>query len=39
LATNDDALEDLDALAGAFYDADVHLDGVARAERRNVVAE
>jgi len=33
LAANDDALEDLDALAHAFDDADVDLYGVTGAER------
>src|SRR6187431_1499754 len=39
LATDDNALEDLDAGTGTLDDLDVHLDGVARAERGNVVAE
>jgi hypothetical protein len=39
LATDDDALEDLNSLASTFYDAHVHLQGVARTKGGNVVAK
>src|SRR4029078_1288187 len=39
LAAKDDTLEDLDALLGALDDLDVHIDGVAGAEVRDVVAQ
>ena len=39
LAANDDTLEDLDAFLGALDDLDVHVDGVAGAEGRDVVAQ
>ena len=39
LAADDDALEHLDPLAGAFDDADVHLQGVAGRELGDVVAQ
>src|SRR3954453_14191874 len=39
LAADHDALEDLDARAGALDDADVHLDGVAGTELGDVVAQ
>ena len=39
VAADDDALEDLDTGAVAFDDLDVHLDGVAGAEVRDVVAQ
>src|SRR5262249_23241329 len=39
LAPDHDALEHLDALAIALDDAHVHLDGVARPELRQVVAQ
>src|SRR5205814_1158162 len=39
LPTDNDALEDLDALLGALDHLDVHVDGVARVERGDVVAQ
>ena len=39
LTAHHDALEDLDALLGALDDLDVHIDGVAGAEGRDVVAQ
>src|SRR6185437_12522690 len=39
LAADHHALEHLDALLGALDDLDVHVDGVARAENRDVVAQ
>src|SRR5947207_91073 len=39
LTAQHDALEDLDALLGALDDLHVHIDGVAGAEGRDVVAQ
>src|SRR5262249_10948768 len=39
LPADDDALEHLDTFLGALDDLDVHVDGVARAEGRDIVAQ